>query len=164
MKFIQSFPPVSDGEARVLILGTIPGKMSLAQQQYYANPQNAFWRIMGALTGTSPELPYEQRLQALVAHRIALWDVLASCVRMGSLDVNIKRELANDFTAFFATHPHIRHVFFNGAKAELTFRKWVAGKQNIPELQQHRLPSTSSANAGKDFEGKLAAWGAVVRG
>lgn len=162
MKRIRSFPPVADKHATILILGSMPGKESLKQQQYYAHPQNAFWKIMGELTGAQLELPYPQRLQALTAANIALWDVLHSCEREGSLDSDIVQEQANDFAAFFAQHPHITHVYFNGAKAEQSFRRFVLGKQELPPLEFARLPSTSPAHAGMRYEEKLEVWKAAV--
>lgn len=162
MKRIRSFPPVADGKATVLILGSMPGKESLRQQQYYAHPQNAFWKIMGDLVGADPGLPYPQRLHALTAARIALWDVLHSCEREGSLDSDIAQEEANDFAAFFAKHPNITHVYFNGAKAEQSFKRFVLGKQELPPLEFARLPSTSPAHAGMRYEEKLKMWKEAV--
>lgn len=158
MPRLHSFPPVADAHATILILGSMPGQESLRQQQYYAHPHNAFWKIMGDLVGAYPALPYPQRLQALKAAHIALWDVLHSCEREGSLDSDIEQEEANDFASFFAQHPHITHVYFNGAKAEHSFRKFVLGKQALPPLKLLRLPSTSPAHAGMRHEEKLAAW------
>jgi hypoxanthine-DNA glycosylase len=160
---IRSFPPVSRTDARVLVLGSMPGKMSLQQQQYYAHPQNAFWKIMGELVGAAPALPYQERLQRLCNSGIALWDVLASCERASSLDAHISGESANDFASFFAQHPHITRVFFNGSKAEQSFRKFVRGRQALPPLHFQRLPSTSPAHAGMRYADKLAAWRTILR-
>jgi hypoxanthine-DNA glycosylase len=159
---IRSFPPVADDRATVLILGSMPGKESLKQNQYYAHPHNAFWKIIGELTGTPPHAPYARRLHALTAAHIALWDVLHSCVRHGSLDSDIEQEQANDFATFFARHPHITRVYFNGGKAEQSFRKFVLGKQPLPPLELVRLPSTSPAHAGIRYEEKLKVWGAAI--
>lgn len=161
MSRIKSFPPVCDPNAKILILGSMPGKKSLEMQQYYAHPQNAFWKIMGELAGTSPELPYAQRLAALKKNHIALWDVLATCVRSSSLDAHIEEERPNDFTRFFAAHLHIKHVYFNGGKAEQSFRKFVLNKQQLPPLELHRLPSTSPAHAGMAYAEKLKEWQAI---
>ena len=107
MSLAQSFPPVADSSARVLILGSMPGAASLTAHQYYAHPRNAFWRIMGDLIGAGPDLPYAQRLERLKAAGIALWDVIAECHRPGSLDSAIVGEsvVANDFSAFFGRAP-----------------------------------------------------------
>ncbi|MFH2134015.1 MAG: DNA-deoxyinosine glycosylase [Pseudomonadota bacterium] len=163
MKRHHSFPPVEDRNARILILGSMPGQRSLDAQQYYAHPHNAFWKIMGELVGAHPHLPYEQRLAILKQAGIALWDVLHSCERTGSLDSDIKQEEANDFAEFFADHLDITHVYFNGAKAEQSFRRFVLGKQNMPELEMSRLPSTSPAHAGMRYEEKLEEWKNVTR-
>lgn len=161
---IDCFPPVADGKATVLILGSMPGKESLKQNHYYAHPQNTFWKIMGKLVGAHPHLPYEECLRKLTDARIALWDVLASCERKSSLDVHIRNEQANDFVTFFAQHPRITHVFFNGTKAEQSFNKFVSELQQLPPLTFQRLPSTSPAHAGMSYADKLKAWNSVTRG
>ena len=160
---VRSFLPVSNPETRVLVLGSMPGLMSLRLQQYYGHPQNAFWKIVGAVLGFDPALAYELRTAALVQRRVALWDVMASCVRDGSLDSDIDDAsvVANDFAAFFDSHPHIVRVCFNGAKAESVYRKQV-----LPQLETQRaidyvrLPSTSPAHAGMTLAAKLSAWAA----
>jgi hypoxanthine-DNA glycosylase len=162
MPRIHSFPLVSDPQAHLLILGSMPGKASLQRQQYYAHPQNVFWKIMGTLVGAHPTLPYAARLQCLKDSGIALWDVLYSCERTSSLDSDIAQERANDFATFFAQHPDITRVCFNGTKAEQSFRKFVTGQQPLPPLQFARLPSTSPAHAGMSFADKLQVWQQVV--
>jgi TDG/mug DNA glycosylase family protein len=162
MARLRSFLPVANADATLLILGSMPGKESLKQNQYYAHPQNAFWKIMGELVGFDPHLPYEERLDKLTAAHIALWDVLASCERESSLDTHIRNETANDFATFFAQHPHITYVFFNGAKAELSFNKFVLKKQKLPPQTYQRLPSTSPAHAGMRNAEKLQAWKAAI--
>jgi len=159
---ICGFAPVARPDARVLVLGSMPGRRSLEQCEYYAHPQNAFWKIMAVLTGTLAVAPYPQRLESMQAAGIALWDVLASCERHGSLDADISAESTNDFSLFFSGHPHIRQVFFNGAKAEKSFRKFVLDRQDLPPLIYTRLPSTSPAHAGMDFAAKLAAWRVIM--
>ena len=83
---IESFPPITSSTARVLILGTMPGRVSLRERQYYAHPQNAFWRIIGAILGFDPALPYRERVASVQLAGIAIWDVLKACARAGSLD------------------------------------------------------------------------------
>jgi len=162
MPRLRSFPPVTNTDATVLILGSMPGTESLKQQQYYAHPQNVFWKIMGELVGAYPSLAYLERLRALTAAHIALWDVLHSCKREGSLDSDIVQEAPNDFAAFFAQHPNIARVFFNGAKAEQSFKRFVLGKQKLPPLEFVRLPSTSPAHAGMRYEEKLKIWSEAI--
>lgn len=160
MPLEYGFPPVAAADARILILGSMPGRASLDVVRYYAHPRNAFWRIMGDLLGAGPELPYEQRLQKLTAAGIALWDVIAACERYGSLDADIVAGSvqANDFAAFFAAHTALTAVFFNGRKAEEAFRRHVAGQGIGGPGHRSALPSTSPANASQSFERRLLAW------
>lgn len=162
---IHSFAPIARRDARVLILGSMPGRKSLAAREYYAHPQNAFWRIVGDLLGIDPRAPYRQRALALKAARIAVWDVLHSCTRTGSMDAGIEREseIANDFRRFFRSHPQITQVFFNGAKAELSFRRHVAGGLGAAPLRYARLPSTSPAHASLSYASKRRAWRTALR-
>lgn len=121
---MKCFSPIENEKASVLILGSMPGAESLRKGEYYANNRNLFWNIMGHLLGAGPERKYEDRLQILTDSGIALWDVLKSCEREGSLDSAIKSETieVNDFPTFFKDHPHIRQVFFNGTKAQASYK------------------------------------------
>lgn len=145
--------------ARVLILGSMPGAASLAQQQYYAHPRNAFWPLMAQLAGIAPTLPYPDRVAALNSRGIALWDVIASCQRSGSLDSAIRDEQPNDFSAFFAAQPKLAAIAFNGAKAWYSFKRHVVPLQILPAgVHLLTLPSTSPAHASQSFNEKLAQW------
>lgn len=161
-----AFPPIVDPGARVLILGSMPGEASLRQQQYYGHPRNAFWPILDALLGIPAQASYPERCEQLLAHGIALWDVIAACERPGSLDQSIRRETirVNDFAALFAATPGLRQLLFNGGTAEREYRRRVL--PSLPAtyraLPAHRLPSTSPANAGLRFEQKLAAWRPLI--
>jgi len=139
------FPYIAEPDARLLILGSMPGRKSLAQQQYYAHAQNSFWPMMGALFDFSAELVYAQRLAVLREHRIALWDVAYQCERPGSLDQAIAMDtvVANDFTAFFAQHQHIHTIFFNGRKAEQLYQRLVLRSQTVRPVSMFLLPSSS---------------------
>jgi hypoxanthine-DNA glycosylase len=154
------FPPIARPDARILILGSMPGIASLEARRYYAHPRNAFWPIMGELLGFAADLPYEERATALLDAGVALWDVLHSCRRQGSLDAAIEPDsvVANDFTGFFADHPEITHVFCNGRTAESSFRKEIRRQQPDFHLPCTGLPSTSPAHAGASYAGKLASW------
>ena len=167
MARIRSFAPIANRAARILILGSMPGSASLAAGQYYAHAQNLFWPILAGLTGAAPAAPYAARVRALKARGIALWDVLASCAREGSLDAAIDDATirANDFAAFYRAHPGITHVFFNGAKAEACYRKHVlALLADVPARPiYHRLPSTSPANASMSRTYKQRAWKNALR-
>lgn len=165
MTRICSFPPVADPDARVLILGSMPGIASLQAGQYYAHPRNAFWPIMAELLGMPDGLPYGERLEHLRAAGIALWDVLQSCIRPGSLDTAIEEAsiVPNDFGNFFARHTRVEQIFFNGSKAEQAFRRHVLpGLECSARLVCQRLPSTSPAHAARGFEEKLRAWRSVI--
>lgn len=166
MGSINSFPPLLGKDPRVLILGSMPGKASLQATQYYAHPRNAFWFIMESLLTSERNLDYSQRQQLLVDHQIAVWDVLRSCHRDGSLDASIVKDtmVTNDFTQFFAAHPTIQRVFFNGTTAEKVFFKSFKSDAN-PEnrnLSFIRLPSTSPAHAAMTRQQKLQSWRVVV--
>jgi TDG/mug DNA glycosylase family protein len=159
-----SFAPVAGPDARVLILGSLPGAESLRRREYYAKSQNAFWRILGDLAGAGPETPYEQRLEALKGAGLALWDVCASARREGSLDSNIRDMQPNDFKRFFRDHPDIALICFNGQTAARLFERFVA--PGLPEgarnIARKTLPSTSPAHAGMRFEQKRALWRAAL--
>lgn len=149
-------------DARVLILGSLPGQKSLAEHQYYAHPRNAFWRIMRDLLQI--EGNYKQRCAGLVSARIALWDVLQASVRRGSLDADIRIETArvNDFESFFDRHRRVELIVFNGKKAESLFRRLTRGA-SLPALATSTLPSTSPAYAAMGYSGKLKVWRDALR-
>lgn len=160
---VQSFPPIAGPDARVLVLGSMPGVESLRRAQYYAHPRNAFWPIVGDLFGFDSERPYEERVTALRAARVALWDVLAHCVRPGSLDADIRDEVPNDLPGFLAEHAGVHTIAFNGQKAATAFEKHVAPAipERLPDLWLERLPSTSPAHASLSRADKLERWRVV---
>jgi double-stranded uracil-DNA glycosylase len=163
---VHSFPPISDPGSRVLILGSMPGKASLRAKQYYAHPQNAFWRIITALFELAADAPYEVRVEALRENGIALWDVMKSCTRESSLDSDVVESsiVPNAFPSFLRAHPRIGTICFNGAKAEESFHRYaLPGLGTRGDLVYYRLPSTSPAHASLSFAKKLAAWRAVLR-
>ncbi len=158
----HGFAPIADRHARILILGSLPGSVSLQQQQYYAQPHNAFWKLMGKLFDFDPQLPYRRRLAALKKNHIALWDVCASAYRRGSLDSSIVGTSirCNDFAGFFAKHPKLGRVYFNGRKAEALYRRLVMPHlpASAATLEYTLLPSTSPAHAARSFAEKLDSW------
>ena len=159
MKLSLGFNPVARPDARVLILGSMPGVASLEATEYYAFPRNVFWKIMGDLFGAYPQLGYISRLQKINENHIALWDVIQTCHRPGSLDSAISDEgmETNDFKGFLKKHPHINHVYFNGQKAAGLFKKRVAPGL-AGQYEYCVLPSTSPANAATSYAAKLEAW------
>jgi TDG/mug DNA glycosylase family protein len=162
----RGFPPIAAPDARVLILGSLPGQVSLVQRQYYAQPQNAFWRIMGALFGAGLEQPYESRVERLKTERVAVWDVCRAATRPGSLDssIDVSSVIPNDFGTFFRRHPAIAAVFTNGGTATRLYQRIVQPRlAGAPrELPLHALPSTSPAHASLRFEQKLERWRQVA--
>jgi hypoxanthine-DNA glycosylase len=162
MSEIHCFPPIESADAEILILGSAPSERSLLENQYYGHPSNAFWFIMGELLGFDPRADYEERKRILVENRIALWDVMRSCERSGSLDSAIKTQSVkpNDFSSFLQGHSKIKRVFFNGAKAEAEYKRLVLPlvSKDFPKLEYNRLPSTSPAMASLSRAAKLASW------
>ena len=158
METSDGFPPIERPDARILVLGSLPGRKSIAEQQYYAHPQNAFWPIMREVFGIEGE--YHHRCIQLRARQVALWDVLRSSERPGSLDSDIRMNSAqpNDFGVFFEQHPAIELVAFNGRKAEQMFDRFVDSVITPRTVGQIGLPSTSPAYAAMSFSGKLSAW------
>ena len=154
----EGFPPIERNDARILVLGSLPGRRSIAAGEYYAHPRNAFWPIMEELLGIRGT--YEERCRQLRASRVALWDVLARSVRPGSLDAHIRLAdaVANDLPAFFDEHREITLVAFNGRKAEQLFGRFVDIGPFTGRLRRIALPSTSPALAALSFRDKLAAW------
>lgn len=176
---LQGLPPVIGPVCRLLVLGSMPGALSLKMQQYYAHPRNHFWRLVyavfspvdnerdgTAIAGGTNEYPaisdsYEERLRFALEHGLGLWDVLAACEREGSLDADIRKPEANDFVGLLRVHPTIERIWFNGQAAAQLFRKQVLPDlkaQGLEEaLQFGVLPSSSPART-LSFETKLETW------
>lgn len=161
---IASFPAIATAGARILILGSMPGAASLQAGEYYAHPRNAFWPIMAAVLGFEAGIAYRDRISALQANGVALWDVLKACRRSGSLDSDIEPASieVNDFGTFLDAHPGITRVCFNGGTAERYFKRFVPAILTRPDLHYTRLPSTSPAHAAMSFVDKAAAWQAAL--
>lgn len=159
--------PVCKPSARVLVLGSMPGARSLADQRYYAHPRNAFWPIMRELFDMPATLSYDLRIERLRDKRVALWDVIGQCRRRGSLDQKVEPNsiVANDFNWLFEACPALVLVAFNGRLAAQSFRRRVM--PDLParfnRIAQVCLPSTSPAHAAMNFEQKRAAWRDALR-
>jgi len=161
---LTGLPPLSNSRARVLLLGSMPGAVSLQQQQYYAHPRNLFWPIMARLAGFNADLPYTEKTQALINRGVALWDVIGNCQRSGSLDSAIRDEQVNDFAGLFRCHPELAAIGFNGAKAWQSFKRHVLPLQLVPQhIDLIPLPSTSPAHAAMSFSDKLKQWQQLSR-
>lgn len=150
----------------MLVLGSMPSAASLAAGRYYAHPRNQFWPIVGKICGFDAAAVYPQRVAALRASHIAVWDVVASCTRAGSLDSGIDEHsiIVNPFVAFLARHPHVQRVCFNGRKAEAAWRRHV--QRQLPpgrKLEYRLLPSTSPAHAGMGYLQKLRIWRSAIK-
>lgn len=167
MAQVESFAPLEPPSARLLILGSMPGIASLRAAQYYAHPRNRFWPTMEALFGIPFAWPYPQRIAALNAKGVALWDVLRACERPGSLDSSIVRatEVPNDFAGFVDRHPQLRAIALNGGTARDAFKRHgrpMLGAR-LDAIEVIALPSTSPANAGQSADAKLAEWSVLLR-
>ncbi|HUG46447.1 MAG TPA: DNA-deoxyinosine glycosylase [Sphingomicrobium sp.] len=149
-------PPVARNDARLFILGSLPGDASLAARQYYAHPRNAFWRLIGEVIDEDLQsLAYQARLDRLIASRIGLWDVVAHAERRGSLDQAIRSVGHNPLSDYFSSLPELEAVAFNGARAALAGRPLLASMKRLRLIE---LPSSSPANT-RPFGEKAAAWG-----
>jgi len=166
MSVTTGFSPILGPIMNILILGTLPSQQSLRQQQYYGHPRNVFWRIMGELFDAGPQLPYEERTQLLPTHGIAVWDVLASGTRPGSMDAAIDEKTArpNDFAGLHARHPELQMVCFNGQAAARLFRQLVPSKvqESFDAVSFVTMPSTSPAFAAMSFADKLKRWAIIT--
>jgi hypoxanthine-DNA glycosylase len=156
-------PPEGSPIPRVLILGTLPGTEALRLRQYYAAPQNRFWPLIAKLLDADLPLTYNERVALLQDRRIALWDVLASCVRTGASDASIRDGVPNDFSSYLARHPDVGTIGLNGGKAARLFQRLVLDRS---ALIGHRrvlpLPSTSSTNARTRLPALVAAWSELL--
>lgn len=155
--------PVADSDAQILILGTLPGKVSLQTQQYYANRTNQFWKIISSIFNDTMSDSYEERLNILKRHHIALWDVLKSANRESSLDSDIKNPIANDILGFISKHPKLRVIGLNGRDAVSYFNTYI-GAHNLPEnIHVVSLPSSSSANTHFTIDDKIGLWKTILK-
>lgn len=158
----KSFSPSVNNKSKILILGSMPGVKSLTEQQYYAHPQNRFWKLM-ALICNNKDLSnkdYQEKLNILLEHGIALWDVIKSCDRAGSLDTDIKNEVPNDIERLLTKYPNIKKNFLNGNKSYTAFKKYfpnILSKYNC-----YKMPSTSPANARYRLDDLYEVWGKAL--
>lgn len=151
------FPAIYAPDSRILILGSFPSVKSREQRFFYGHPQNRFWRVLAALLGTSVPQTVEEKQDFLLAHRIALWDVIASCEITGSSDASIRNAVPNKLTPILET-ASIRQIFTNGGTAHRLYRKYIfplTGREDIV------LPSTSPANAARSLDALIDAWQTV---
>lgn len=159
---LAGFAPIARADARLLILGSMPGAASLAANQYYAHPRNAFWPVIEAVWNIPHDMPYAGRVRAVMSQRIAIWDVLERCHRTTSLDADIDRDslVVNDFASFLQRHDQIARIAFNGGAAESLYVRHVLPQlpPALRDLPRQRLPSTSPAHAALTLADKVNAW------
>jgi hypoxanthine-DNA glycosylase len=154
---LEGLAPIFDADTRLIVLGSFPGVASLRAQQYYGHPRNHFWPILSALWGVNlKDADYAERVAAVRAHGLGIWDVYASCERQGSLDSAIENAQLNDLAGLKRQAPKLEGIAHNGGESARAMRVTRA-----LGVALHRLPSTSPANASWRFERKLAAWRAV---
>ncbi|GBF29855.1 hypothetical protein MnTg03_01431 [bacterium MnTg03] len=161
MTLVRSFEPIVGRDPHIVILGSMPGVISLQAVQYYANPRNAFWAIIAELFGIDMDCSYASRVRQISQLPLILWDTLKACHRQGSLDSKILGQQieANNITGLVEQHSSLRVIAFNGATSAKFFNQLE--KHRLPanhRLALIKLPSTSPANAAMNFEQKLAAW------
>jgi len=154
-------PPIAPSDARLFVLGSLPGDASLAARQYYAHPQNQFWKLLGGVLDEDLHgLPYERRLERLAEHRVGLWDVIASAVRPGSLDQAIRDAAHNQIERLLHDFPELRAIAFNGGTSSRIGRKLIGAGDHRPALID--LPSSSPANT-RPLAEKVEAWAELRR-
>jgi hypoxanthine-DNA glycosylase len=157
----SGFPPVIDKNTEILILGSLPSNISILKHEYYANPQNQFWKIIFAIFNNNiPLYEYYDKTDLLLKNKIGLWDVLTEADRIGSLDSNIQREVLNDFSGLFSDYPNLRKLAFNGDKA---FKCYLRMRGGLPQKEMVRLTSSSSANTSKTLLLKVKEWETALK-
>ena len=163
MNNCKSFKPSIDNNSKILILGSMPGIKSLEEQQYYAHPQNRFWKVMGALCSENnlAEFDYDTKLKILLNNNIALWDTIKSCKRKGSLDSDIKNEQPNNIRKLLKNYPSIKIICLNGNKSYSAFEKYFPDL--IEKYSTYKMPSTSPANAKYSLNKLIEEWSTILQ-
>ena len=162
MSNCESFKPSIDKNSTILILGSMPGVKSLDEQQYYAHPQNRFWKVLGHICKYQnlPNVKYKQKLQILLSNNIALWDTIKFCTRDGSLDSNILNIIPNDIRGLLNEYPNIKMICLNGGKSYSTFKKYFPDL--LEKYKCHKMPSTSPANARCGLSKLVEEWEVIL--
>ena len=162
MNNCKSFKPSIDNNSKILILGSMPGVKSLEEQQYYAHPQNRFWKVMAYICNEPKlhEFAYDLKLKTLLKNNIALWDTIKSCKREGSLDSDIQNETPNDINGLLKKYPNIKTICLNGNKSYSAFKKYFPDL--LDKYYWHKMPSTSPANARCSLDILIKEWAKVL--
>ena len=163
MNNCKSFAPSIDNNSQILILGSMPGIKSLKEQEYYAHPQNRFWKVMAHICNVPnlAECDYRTKLQTLLQNKIALWDTIKSCKRNGSLDSNIQNEIPNDINGLLKNYPNIHKICLNGSKSYTAFKKYFPNL--LENYSCHKMPSTSPANARYSLNKLIEEWSKIIQ-
>ena len=162
MNNCKSFKPSINNDSRILILGSMPGVKSLEEQQYYAHLQNRFWKVMASICNEPKlhELDYNLKLKTLLKNNIALWDIIKSCTREGSLDSDIQNEMPNDIRNLLKLYPNIHTICLNGNKSYSAFKKYFPDL--LDKYSCHKMPSTSPANARYSLDKLIEEWSRTI--
>ena len=158
-EFKTSFSAITESSVEILILGSMPSDSSLQKQEYYAHPQNRFWKIVATITNNAIPIEYTDKLAILKNNSIALWDVVYQAIRPGSMDSSIEQETPNDIETLLHHHQNIKTIAFNGKKSEALFDKYFVRKSHIQYIS---LPSSSPANARITFEALCERWNKLL--
>lgn len=158
-----SLPPILPEDPHILILGSMPGKLSLERQAYYGNPRNHFWDILYTLFNQEPLQNYDEKIAFVKRHHIALWDTIGTCYREGSSDSTITNEQPNDISGLLQKYSGIRFIACNGTKSFQTFRRFFGGEK-VDHIDVVKLPSTSPipGRYTKSFAGKVESWSKIL--
>ncbi len=161
MNNCKSFKPSVDNNSQVLVLGSMPGVKSLEEQQYYAHPQNRFWKVMASICNEPKlhEFDYDLKLKTLLKNNIALWDTIKSCKRDGSLDSDIQNETPNDIRMLLKKYPNIKTICLNGNKSYSAFKKYFPDL--LDKYTCYKMPSTSPANARYSLNKLIEEWNII---
>jgi hypoxanthine-DNA glycosylase len=152
----SGFPPIIDQNTEIFILGSLPSDKSIKAGEYYANPQNHFWKIMFSIfNNNTPLYTYKEKTELLLKNKIGLWDVLTEAERIGSLDSNIQKEVLNDFCGLFEVFANLKKLAFNG---DMAFQSYLKMNVDLPRKELILLPSSSSANTRKTVQMKIDEW------
>lgn len=159
LDFKTSFPPISDAETEILILGTLPGDRSLQSGEYFAHPRNRFWKIISAITNNPFPQSYSEKMNLLQRTKIGVWNVLHKAHRKGSLDSEIQNEVPNDLPAFIDRHKNLKVIAFDGKKAEALFKKHFSRRSDLTYIS---LPGCSPANARFSLDALCGRWAEIL--
>ena len=156
---LHEIHPVFNTDSRILILGSFPSVKSRESQFFYGHPRNRFWDLLATLTGEPLPAGIEEKKSLLLAHHIAIWDVIASCDIEGSSDSSIKNVTPTDLKQIL-DHCQIRQIYANGNKAGALYKKY---QQPLTERDILVLPSTSPANAAWSLDRLYEKWSEILR-